>query len=95
MEEEDNVAELKRKLEQAVGIPAADMKIRLGGYNQFVMIDTTSNIRVGSCGLTQGAQGPGAGRRNTNRHGTHPLPLSLPAVHLAQPDAARFPESFK
>ena len=69
MEEEDNVAELKRKLEQAVGIPAADMKIRLGGYNQFVMIDTTSNIRVGSCGLTQGAQGTGAGRRNTNRHG--------------------------
>ena len=60
LEEEENVAELKRKLEQAVGVPASDMKIRLGGYNQFVMIDTTSNIRVGSCGVTKGAQRAGA-----------------------------------
>jgi hypothetical protein len=68
LEEEENVAELKRKLEQAVGVPASDMKIRLGGYNQFVMIDTASNIRVGSCGLTKGAQR--TGRTPGTRTGT-------------------------
>lgn len=46
---------VKRKLQAATGIPASNMKIRLGGYNQFVMIDTTSNIRVGSSGITSGA----------------------------------------
>jgi len=55
LEEEEDVSELKRKLAQAVPVPVCDMKIRLGGYNQFVMIDTASNIRVGSTGVTMGA----------------------------------------
>ncbi len=55
VDEHDSVNVVKRKLQAAVGIPASDMKIRLGGYNQFVMIDTTTNIRVGTCGLTTGA----------------------------------------
>jgi hypothetical protein len=55
MEEGDSTTAIKQRLQQATGVPAAEMKLRLGGYNQMVMIDTASNIRVGSCGVTQGA----------------------------------------
>jgi len=49
------MSEVKRKLERVTGIPAAEMKVRLGGYNQMVMLDTTTNVRVGTCGVTRGA----------------------------------------
>ena len=58
MEDDDDVRILKTRLQQKLGnaIPVSDMKIRLGGYNQFVMIDTASNIRVGTSGVTVGAR---------------------------------------
>ena len=55
MEEGDSSTAIKERLQRATGVPAADIKLRLGGYNQMVMIDKASNIRVGSCGVTQGA----------------------------------------
>jgi len=55
LEEHDKMSEVKRKLERVTGIPAAEMKVRLGGYNQMVMLDTTTNVRVGTCGVTRGA----------------------------------------
>jgi hypothetical protein len=58
MEEGDSSTAVKQRLQQATGVPASEMKIRLGGYNQMVMIDTTTNIRVGTCGMTQGAALP-------------------------------------
>lgn len=55
MEEGDRPSVVKQRLQKAIGVPAADMKLRLCGHNQMVMIDTVSNIKVGSCGVTQGA----------------------------------------
>ena len=54
MEEGDRPTVVKQRLQEAIGIPASDMKLRLCGHNQMVMIDTASNIKVGSCGVTQG-----------------------------------------
>lgn len=45
---------IKQRLERELGIPAKDMKLRVSGSG-LVMIDTASNIRVGSAGTTQGA----------------------------------------
>ena len=55
LEEGDSSSLVKQRLQAATGVPATDMKIRLGGYNQMVMIDTASNIRVGTSGITKGA----------------------------------------
>ena len=54
MEEGDSSTLIKQRLQAATGVPAKDIKLRMGGYNQMVMIDTASNIRVGTCGVTQG-----------------------------------------
>ena len=56
VDEGDRPSVVKQRLEKAIGVPAADMKLRLSGHNQMVMVDTASNIKVGSCGVTQGAQ---------------------------------------
>ena len=67
MAEGDRPSVVKQRLQEAIGIPASDMKLRLCGHNQMVMIDTASNIKVGSCGVTQGAARRERGQRPARR----------------------------
>ena len=54
LEATENKTVLKERLSALTGIPVADMKIRISA-NQVVMIDTQSNILVGSTGVSAGA----------------------------------------
>ena len=97
MEEGDSATRIKERLAAATGVPAKDMKLRMGGYNQMVMIDTASNIRVGTCGVTQGERCARGGARRCAQH-LRPPEASRRARRAAVQEydnGAPTPESFK
>ena len=85
---------VKQRLQEAIGIPASDMKLRLCGHNQMVMIDTASNIKVGSCGVTQGAARARARGAASATGLLTPVLLRLAAVQEVD-TGIPLPQSFK
>ena len=93
VEEGDRPTVVKQRLQEATGVPAADMKLRLCGSNQMVMIDTISNIKVGSCGVTHGA--PRRVRSQQRAPLTLLLALLSPPAAVQEVDAGiPLPQSF-
>ena len=50
----EHPSSIKRKLAGPTGIPVDEQKLMLGGFSQLVVGDKRTNIKFGSCGMTEG-----------------------------------------
>lgn len=51
----DTKSTIAKLVEQKTGIPAKDLTVMMGGYNQITVLDRKSNVLIGSCGISMGA----------------------------------------
>jgi len=54
VEDDEHPSSIKRKLAGPTGIPVEAQKLMLGAFSQLVVGDKRTNLKFGSCGVTEG-----------------------------------------
>jgi len=78
---------IKKKLEEATGVPVVEQKVMLAGLDELMMGDKRTNIKFGKCGTSNTA---GSAPTFDPLHPPSPPPaLSHPAVPSRRPSSLR------
>jgi len=55
IEPEESMLSIKKKLEEATGVPVGEQKVMLAGLDELMMGDKRTNIKFGKCGTSSTA----------------------------------------
>ena len=55
LEPEESMLSIKKKLEEATGVPVVEQKVMLAGLDELMMGDKRTNIKFGKCGTSNTA----------------------------------------